>query len=376
MKSKKLKNFNIESEVLSTNNLVKNVKVNKSEYSYILDWDDYNSVATLNYLQKNNLITYSAFKPFSVKVNETSGIKSFNYGSILIPVSKQKISSEKLYKIIKTAQEKFNVPIFNSESGFSIKGIDLGSNNFRINKPVKVALVVGEGVNSYEAGEVWHLLDTRIGMPLSKIRLNQFNRVSLDKYTTMIIVSGSYNQLTKSDIEKINDWVEKGNTLITIANGSSWAINKKLVNESLLEPIKDSIFSRKNYVSAAENIGRERIGGAILSVDLDLTHPLAFGYRDSSIPVYKNNNVFINKTKDHYSSVGIYSEDPHIDGYISEENMKNNFKNTASLIVSKLGSGRVIIFADNPNFRGSWYGTNKLFLNAIFFGNNINVPTN
>ena len=103
MKSKKLKNFNIESEVLSTNNLVKNVKVNKSEYSYILDWDDYNSVATLNYLQKNNLITYSAFKPFSVKVNETSGIKNFNYGSILIPVSKQKISSEQLYKIIKTA---------------------------------------------------------------------------------------------------------------------------------------------------------------------------------------------------------------------------------------------------------------------------------
>ena len=376
MKSKKLKNFNIESEVLSTNNLVKNVKVNKSEYSYILDWDDYNSVATLNYLQKNNLITYSAFKPFSVKVNETSGIKNFNYGSILIPVSKQKMSSEKLYKIIKTAQEKFNVPIYNSKSGFSIKGIDLGSNNFRINKPVKVGLLVGEGVNSYEAGEVWHLMDTRIHMPLSKIRLSQFSRVPIDKYTTLIIVSGSYNQLTKTDIEKINNWVKKGNTLITIANGSSWAIDKELVKESLLEPSNDSIFSRKNYVSAAENIGRERIGGAILKVDIDLTHPLAFGYRDSSIPVYKNNNVFINKTKDHYSSVGVYSKDPHIDGYISEKNLKNNFKNTASLIVSRLSSGRVVMFADNPNFRGSWYGTNKLFLNAIFFGNNINVPTN
>ena len=376
MKSKKLKNFNIESEVLSTNNLVKNVKVNKSEYSYILDWDDYNSVATLNYLQKNNLITYSAFKPFSVKVNETSGIKNFNYGSILIPVSKQKMSSEKLYKIIKTAQEKFNVPIYNSKSGFSIKGIDLGSNNFRINKPVKVGLLVGEGVNSYEAGEVWHLMDTRIHMPLSKIRLSQFSRVPLEKYTTLIIVSGSYNQLTKTDIEKINNWVKKGNTLITIAKGSSWAIEKELVKESLLEPSNDSIFSRKNYVSAAENIGRERIGGAILKVDIDLTHPLAFGYRDSSIPVYKNNNVFINKTKDHYSSVGVYSKDPHIDGYISEKNLKNNFKNTASLIVSRLSSGRVVMFADNPNFRGSWYGTNKLFLNAIFFGNNINVPTN
>jgi hypothetical protein len=23
---------------------------------------------------------------------------------------------------------------------------------------------------------------------------------------------------------------------------------------------------------------------------------------------------------------------------------------------------------DDPNFRGFWYGTNKLFLNALFFG--------
>ena len=58
MKSRKLKNFTAESEIFSTNDLVKNLKVNKSNYSYILDWDDYNSVAALNYLQKNNLITF------------------------------------------------------------------------------------------------------------------------------------------------------------------------------------------------------------------------------------------------------------------------------------------------------------------------------
>jgi len=47
-----------------------------------------------------------------------------------------------------------------------------------------------------------------------------------------------------------------------------------------------------------------------------------------------------------------------------------------SLIISKIGTGRVVVFADNPNFRGTWYGTNKLFLNAIFLGNNISVPSN
>ena len=375
MKSKKLKSFFGESEIKSTENFIKNIKVNKSNYAYILDWDDYNAAAALNLLQKNEIITYSAFKPFSVKVNRTKSIKKFNYGSVLIPVSKQNISSEKLFSIVKEMQEKYDVPVYNSESGYSINGIDLGSNNFRINKPVKVAMLIGEGVNSYEAGEVWHLLDTRIGMPLTKIRLDQFSRISLDKYTTLVMVSGSYDQLDNKQIDKIKNWIEDGNTLITIAKGSSWAIDSDLINETLVKSINDTTYSRKRYVDASEHIGRERIGGIILNADLDLTHPLAFGYHDKSIPVYKNNNVFINKTKDDYSSVAIYSEDFHIDGYISELNRKEYIPGAASLIVSNVGSGRVIVFADNPNFRGTWYGTNKLFLNAIFLGDNISVPS-
>ena len=190
------------------------------------------------------------------------------------------------------------------------------------------------------------------------------------------MVSGSYKQLGEDEVKKIKKWVEEGNTLITIANGSSWAIKSELINESLVESKKDSNYSRKRYVDSSEYIGREKIGGSILSIDLDLTHPISFGYNDNSIPVYKNNNVFVNKTKDEYSSVGVYSDGFHIDGFISESNRKNFIPGAASIIISKIGAGRVVVFADNPNFRGTWYGTNKLFLNAIFLGNNISVPTN
>ena len=280
MKSRELKSFFGESEIKTTKGFVKNLKPKMSNYAYVMDWDDYNSPAALNHLQKNGIITYSAFKPFTIKVNGTNSSKKFNYGSVLIPVSKQNISSKKLFDIIIEMQNKFEIPVYNSESGYSLKGIDLGSNNFRINKPVKVALLIGEGVNSYEAGEVWHLLDTRIGLPLTKLKLSQFSGISLKKYTTLIMVSGSYNQLGKGEVKKIKKWVEEGNTLITIAGGSSWAISKKLINESLVESKKDSTHSRKNYVDAREFIGRERIGGVILKADIDLTHPIAFGYND------------------------------------------------------------------------------------------------
>ena len=375
MKHKPLRSFDINKvTMIDEEQLSLNSKISKSSYAYILDWDDYNAPAALNHLHKNGVISYSAHKPFSIKVNKNNQVRSFNYGTVMVPVSKQKVDSEKLFEIVKSTQDKFNIPVFGTETGYSSAGIDLGSNYFRINKKVNVAMLIGDGVSSYEAGEVWHLLDTRVHIPLTKIRLNQFNRTSLDKYTTIVMVSGTYNQISESGIKKIKDWVSKGNTLITIGSASSWAIKKEIVKESLVETKKDTIFSRKRYIDAREYSGRERIGGSILKADLDLTHPLAFGYRDQSIPVYKNNNVFINKSKSHYSSVALYSKDPHIDGYISKNNMENNLKGSASLIVSGAGSGRVILFADNPNFRGTWYGTNKLFLNAIFFGANISVP--
>jgi hypothetical protein len=40
-------------------------------------------------------------------------------------------------------------------------------------------------------------------------------------------------------------------------------------------------------------------------------------------------------------------------------------------VATSYGSGKVIVMTDNPNFRAFWYGTNKLFLNAIFFGSTI-----
>ncbi len=374
MKHKALKSFDSNKLERLNNIVVNNPRVSKSNYAYILDWDDYNTPAALNHLHKNGLISYSAYKPFSIKVNEDNNVKSFNRGTVMVPVSKQKVDSQKLFQIIQSTQEKFNLPVFSTKTGYSSAGIDLGSNFFRINKKVKVAMLIGEGVSSYEAGEVWHLLDTRVHIPLTKIRLNQFNRTSLDKYTTLVMVSGIYSQISEKDIKKIKDWVSKGNTLVTIGSASSWAIKKEIVSESLIETKKDSVFSRKRYIDAREYIGREAIGGSILNVDLDLTHPLAFGYRDKSIPVYKNNNVFLSKSESQYSSVALYSKEPHIDGYISKNNMEKNIKGSASLIVSSIGSGRAVLFADNPNFRGTWYGTNKLFLNAIFFGANISVP--
>jgi len=358
--------------------------IQKSTYGYLINWDDYNATAFTYYLQDRGAILSSAFKPFTIEAGGQS--RSFSYGTLLAHVSRQNISADSLYNILSSGSKKYAVEVYDVKTGMSSRGIDLGSRNIRPLVKPRALMFIGDGISSYEAGEVWHLLDTRVDMPITKLTLRMFNRADLYKYNVIVMVSGSYSTLDSAKREKLKQWVQNGNTLITTRSATSWAINKKLVKESLVkDPDKkkskakdkkeeDKIVARKPYVEAPENSGKKRVGGAIFQVDLDLTHPLAFGYHDKLIPVYRNSNVWLSPSKSAYSTVAKYTENPHIDGFISDENMKKFLKPSASLIVSPLGRGRVVMFADNPNFRGSWYGTNRLFLNAIFLGQHITVP--
>ena len=346
----------------------------KSDLAYLVNWDDYNAPQMAYYLQSNGVILSSAFRPFSTMVG--GQLRSFDYGTMLAHVQRQPIPADSLYNLISTGSQKFGVEVYDASSSFSATGVDLGSNNIQALKMPKALLFIGDGVSSYEAGEVWHLMDTRVNMPVTKLQLRLFNRVNLDDYNVIIMVSGSYADLDSVKIASLKDWVSEGNTLITTRGASEWAVEKKLVKEELVteEKDKDTAVERQPYVDAGSNSGKTRVGGAIFRVDLDLTHPLAFGYNDKTIPVYRNSNVWLAPSKSPYSTVASYTENPHIDGFITNENIENFMKKSASLIVSPVGRGRVVMFADNPNFRGSWYGTNRLFLNAVFLGQQIRVP--
>ncbi|NER09050.1 Zinc carboxypeptidase [Muriicola jejuensis] len=361
------------SPVTSLENLVSVSPVERTGYAYLIDWDDYNAPAALHYLQSKGLVLSASFRTFTSETN--LGNKTFNFGTLILPVKLQKKNEDEVFSLLQEAQQKFSIPVYSVQTGLNVSGVDLGSRFVEPVEPPKAAMIIGEGVRSYEAGEVWHLLDTRIHMPITKIPIRSLKGADLDKYNTLVMVSGSYS-FDEKLMEKIKAWAEKGNTLITIGTASKWAIDKKLVAESLIEEKKDSsaVVERKPYADAGDNLGKESVGGIIAQAELDLTHPLAFGYRKERIPVYKNNTVWLAPSKNEYATVARYTQKPVIDGFITDKNRDEFLVKSASLIVSPLGRGRVVMFADNPNFRGSWYGTNRLFLNALFLGNHINVP--
>jgi len=346
------------------------MKVEESNYAYLIPWDDYNAPSLLYSLQAQKVRVLASQKEFTLPTKK--GDTKFSYGTLVIPVQKQSIDKSELLKILQKASDDTGIAIHSATTGYSKTGVDLGS---RYNDPIdipKAVMLVGDGTSSYETGFIWHLLDQRVKMPVTKLRTINFRRADLYKYNTMILVSGSYQTLDSTDVAAIKAWTAKGNTLIAVRGAVQWAINKKLVKETLIkkEPAKqDSTqLKRSPYIHAGEIRGKDAVGGAIFEVDLDLTHPIAYGYREKTMPVYRNSSIWLKPAKGEFSNVAVYTKDPHIDGFITKENLDKYLKPSASIITSKVGSGRAVLFVDDPNFRGTWYGTNKLFLNAVFFG--------
>jgi hypothetical protein len=94
---------------------------------------------------------------------------------------------------------------------------------------------------------------------------------------------------------------------------------------------------------------------------------LAFGITETEIPIFRDHEMLLQAPHNSYAAPLRYTESPLRSGYIAPEQLEK-LSGTTSLMVGRLGRGRVIGFLDNPLFRGYWYGTKRLFINALFFG--------
>jgi hypothetical protein len=233
---------------------------------------------------------------------------------------------------------------------------------------------MGNGIMANEAGETWHLLDQRIGMPITKVDVANLGRVQWSEYNILIMVNGNYN-LDKTTVDRIRGWLQSGGTLITFKGASEWAIRQGLAKQKLVPQDTTQKAKRLNFEDAANTEGARSIGGSIFQVDLDLTSPIGFGFTDRKVSVYRNGLTFLQPSKNPYTNTAVYTSNPLIGGYLHKSQIKR-VANSAAILINPEGQGRIILFADNPNFRGIWYGTNKLFLNALFFGPLTSLPQN
>jgi hypothetical protein len=342
--------------------------IEKPAYAYLIDWRDYYAPKFLFELQKREIITKVAYKSF--KINN----KEYGKGTLLVQPNIQKMSQVDLLKVLNEISKAIGVETDTVPTGFSQEGMDLGANYMKTIEIPKALMIVGTGINASEAGEVWHALDTKIGMPITKVEIGNFNRVNLNKYNTLVMVSGNYDALIGTGAQKIKDWVSQGGNLITLKTASEWVCANKISTERTVSMKPDSVKNnnRVNFEDIQSLRAAKGTNGAIFEVDIDNTNPIGFGFPNRKIAIYRNNNTILERSKNLANSVMVYTPNPWLCGYVHAETLKK-IANTSAINVDFKGAGRIIMFSDNPNFRGTWFGTNKLFFNALFFGGGMNM---
>ncbi|RDC56535.1 hypothetical protein DU508_13200 [Pedobacter chinensis] len=378
--------------------------VERAAYAYLINSSDYAFTKALYQLQLKNVLVKTAFKSFVA--NTSTGKKSYLPGTLVIPVVGQRISADSLLASLNSVARSANLEITPVSSGFSAEGIDLGSSNIKAVRKPEVALAFGQGVTSSEAGQVWFLLNQQLDLPVTKLDLQSFARVSLNRYNVLVLPGGNYSAWDKATVDKIKSWVNDGGTLITFQTATAWAVQQEIVREKLSQT---DLFARRGEVppvsapvekpteettkaqpktagggspvaavkpaverldySRQEDVeGSKRINGAIFVSDLDISHPVAFGVTSRKLYINKNGPTLLLPSANKYATVAQYTAKPLVNGYSSKANTAK-VANSAAIIATGSGSGEIILFADDPTYRGYWLGTSRLFLNSIFFGN-------
>ncbi|GAA6183909.1 M14 family metallopeptidase [Aliiglaciecola sp. NS0011-25] len=333
-------------------------------YAYGFSWQDYKAPKLLQRLLQSGIKVRAAETAFSAKTS--SGTISFSSGSIVIPTGLNQ--PDHMFAKIQSLSTELNIPVWSIESGLTGQGIDLGSSKMAPVTLPKVMIVGGLGVNQYEAGETWHYLDTRVGMPVSIIDMDRLSGLDMSSYTHMIWVSGKYSKLPDDVIEKVAEWVDQGGVLIGQQSGTKFLSDNGWLKANFMKKseIQDAFnASNLSFADREAFAAKQRIAGAVFETKLDISHPLGFGYSRALLPVFRNTTDILMMPDKPFITVAQYAEKPLMAGYASDE-MQDLISDSAAIVAHRFGKGRVIGFVNNPNFRGVWYGTSRLMGNAIF----------
>lgn len=347
-----------------------------SAYSYAFEWDGYYAPRAANRLMDAGVKLMVAARPFESHTSD--GSKAFDYGTILVPMGIQDDAvRSQVPSIINEIVANDAVTVFELPTGYSTGGIDLGSPNFNMLRKPSVMVLGGAGVSQNDVGELWHLLDQRWDLKMSIVETPRFNSISLDRYNVIILVNGNYSDMSSGAVEKLRRWVADGGTLVLHRGAIGWASRAGLVKVEFRGASGDdssddaSSGGLKTYVELQAERGAQVIGGSIFKVDVDVTHPMFYGYRRPSMATFRNTGTMLEPPSNAYAMPMQYNADsPLLSGYISAPNLER-IKGTAGIIVGGIGSGKVIMMTDNPAFRSFWFGTNKLVANSVFFGHTI-----
>ncbi len=337
----------------------------RSEYAYAISWESWEAPVAVQRFLSAGILVKGMARPFAVEVDGER--VEFGAGTVVVPVGLQREKSEEIFALASQAAKEHAVRIYALRTGLALEGIDLGSPSAEVLENPKVLIAVGDGVDSGVAGEVWHLLDQRLRLGSSLVEVPRLNSIDLSRYNVIVLPDGSYSSINDSGVASLRRWLDGGGTIIAIQRASSWLVREKLAGREMATRKSNSDGERERlpYADGADLARLQSISGAIVTAQVDRTHPLGFGVSGDRMHFFREGTIFMQLSNNPFQTPAAYEAEPLFSGYVSEENLEV-MAGTAAVAVSHSGSGRSIMFMDNPVFRGYWFGSARMFINGIY----------
>ncbi len=296
-------------------------------------------------------------------------------------------------------------------SGRGAAGPDLGGRELVPLLAPRVALVAGGTTSFMSVGWIWHLLDQKLGVPVSLLDIGQVGGLDLGIYNVIILPDGSgfSGALGKGSAERLKRWVEAGGTLIAMGGSAGYCADS--INALSTVRLRSQVLARLTEYeqAAAEEIAaehpdvtrlkiwdfpapdtvarsemkplppeeakkEEELGrllsphGAILRVNLDQESWLTFGLGER-VPVMVSNATTLMARFPSARTIGRFAPAPllRVSGLLWPE-ARVRLANTSYCTQESSGQGQIILFSSQPNFRAYFRAAERLLSNAVIFG--------
>ena len=190
----------------------------EAPYAYAFDWSHYYAPKALYRIVGQDLLARAS--QTGLRVSTTKGAINLSRGSIVVPLERQSKSKSEIHAIMSAIAREDGIPVHAITSGRALSGGDLGGPSFGPLTAPRILLAVGPGTSFYDAGEMWHLLDYRMRIPLTMTDLEDLGDFELSGYTHLLLPGGEYTEQDDELAEKLAAWVEAGGVLIAIRQGA------------------------------------------------------------------------------------------------------------------------------------------------------------